>query len=133
MPPGRGSSSALFPFHCRIFSGSTKKSNTVSGRAAILTWRSTTVATSGCSTATSPPSLFGFRRFLEPLQPFVPKRFEKRLQIGEALRPQGVEPASSLAPLGDQAGFAQHSQVLGDSRPRDLEARGDLAGRKLSV
>src|SRR5919201_5344364 len=107
MPPGRASSSARRPFHRTIFSGSTKKSNTVSGRAAILISRSTAVATSGCSTATSPPSLFEFRRFLQALELLVPERLEKRPQVGEALRAQAVQPARAVAALGDEPRFAQ--------------------------
>jgi hypothetical protein len=72
-----------------------------------------------------------FRGFLQAFQPFVPERFEKRLQVVEALRAKAVQPARSLAPLGDQTGFAQHPQVLGNGRPCDLEARGDLAGGQL--
>src|SRR6266540_4496513 len=126
-----GSSSARRPFHRTIFSGSTKKSNTVSGRAAILISRSTTAATSGCSTATSPPSFLEFRRFLQAFQSLVPERFEKRLQVVEALRAKAVQPASSLAPLGYQTGLPQHPQVLGDGRPCDLEAGSDFAGGQL--
>src|SRR5919201_2083346 len=131
MPPGRASSSALRPFHCTIFSGSTKNSNTVSGRAAILISRSTTVATSGGSTATSPPSLFEFGRVLQTLEAFVPERFEKRPQIGEALGTKPVEPPRPFSPLRHEPRLAQDAQVLRHGRSRDLEAGGDLPGGKL--
>src|ERR671925_320566 len=132
MPPGRASRSALRPFHCTIFCGSMKKSNTVSGRAAILISRSTAVATSGCSTATSPPSLLEFGRFLEALEGLAPERVEKRPQVGEALRAEAVQPTRALSPLGHEPGLAQYREVLGDGGPGDLEAGGNLAGRELA-
>src|ERR1044072_3255372 len=116
MPPGLGSRLAWRPFHSTIFSGSVKNSNTVSGRAAILTSRSTTVATSGWSTATSPPSLLVLCGDLQALEPVAPERFTKRPQILEPLAPHAVEAFRALAPLVHEPGTLEDSEVLGDRR-----------------
>src|SRR4029078_2944002 len=133
MPPGCGSRSASRPFHSTIFSGSVKNSNTVSGRAAILTSRSTTVATSGWSTATSPPSLLVLRGDLQALEPLAPERFQERPQIFEAFAPDAVEALGALAPFAHEPRAFQDGQVLGHRRPRDRELGGDLGRRALSV
>src|SRR5919109_901436 len=133
MPPGRASRSALRPFHCTIFSGSMKKSNTVSGRAAILISRSTAAATSGCSTATTPPSLFEFRRHLEPLEPLVPEGLDERAEVGKAFRPHPIKPPRPFASLGEKSGSLEHGEVLRDRRPGDVEAGGNLARAQLPL
>src|SRR5215213_5662946 len=133
MPPGWGSSSALRPFQSTIFSGSVKNSNTVSGRAAILTSRSTTVATSGCSTATSPPSFLVLCGDLQALEPLAPERFQERPQIVEAFAPDAVEALGALPPLAHEPGVLEHREVLRHRRPRDREVSRDLTCRALSV
>src|SRR6186713_3029958 len=112
MPPGWGSRSAPRPFHSTIFSGSVKNSNTVSGRAAILTSRSTTAATSGWSTATSPPSFLVLRGDLQALEPSAPERFQETPQILEALAPHAVEPLRALAPLVHEPRTLEDGEVL---------------------
>src|SRR3954452_17862587 len=133
MPPGLGSRSASRPFHSTILSGSVKNSNTVSGRAAILTSRSTTVATSGWSTATSPPSLLVLRGDLQAFEPVAPERFQERPQVFEAFAPDAVKTLGALAPLAHEPGVLEHREVLGHRRPRDREVSRDLACRALSV
>src|SRR4029079_15864539 len=133
MPPGWGSRSASRPFHRTIFSGSVKNSNTVSGRAAILTSRSTTVATSGWSTATSPPSLLVLRGDFQALQPVAPERFQGRPQIFEAFASDAVETLGAFAPLAHEPRTFQNGQALGHRRPRDRALGGDIARRALSV
>ena len=44
-----------------------------------------------------------------------------------------VEAPCSVAPLGDEAGFAKLGEVLGDGRPRDVEVPCDVAGRQLAI
>src|SRR4029079_5014652 len=114
MPPGWGSRSASRPFHKTIFSGSVKNSNTVSGRAAILTSRSTTVATSGWSTATSPPSLLVLRGDLQAFEPVAPERFQERPQIFEAFAPDAVEALGALAPLAHEHRPFPNGHAAGD-------------------
>src|SRR6187200_2706121 len=133
MPPGCGSRLAPRPFHSTILSGSVKNSNTVSGRAAILTSRSTTVATSGWSTATSPPSLLVLRGDLQALEPVAPERFQERPQVFEAFASDAVETLGALAPLAHEPRTLQDREVFGHRRPRDRELGGDLPCRALSV
>src|SRR3954468_3358757 len=131
MPPGCGSRSASRPFHSTIFSGSTKKSNTVSGRAAILISRSTTVATSGWSTATSPPSFFVLCGDLQAFEPIAPELVQKCPQVFEPFRADAVDALRPVAPLDDEPSRLENGEVLRDRRPRDRELRGDLAGGPL--
>src|ERR1044071_3323199 len=133
MPPGLGSRLAWRPFHSTIFSGSVKNSNTVSGRAAILISRSTTVATSGWSTATSPPSFFVLCGDLQALEPVAPERVQECTQVLEPFAADAVQALRPLAALAHQPRAFQNGQVLGHRRPRDGELGGDLTGRALAV
>src|SRR5215208_187812 len=131
MPPGCGSRSASRPFHSTIFSGSVKNSNTVSGRAAILTSRSTTVATSGWSTATSPPSFLVLCGDLQALEPVAPERFQERPQILEAFAPDAVEALRALPALADEPSSFENREVLRHRGTGDRELGRDLPGRAL--
>src|SRR4029079_12543084 len=133
MPPGWGSRSASRPFHRTIFSGSVKNSNTVSGRAAILTSRSTTVATSGWSTATSPPSFLMLCGDFQALEPVAPERFQECPQTLEALAPHAVEALRAFAPLAHEPRTFEDGQVLGNSRAGNRELTRDLARRSLAA
>src|SRR4026208_21275 len=133
MPPGLGSRLAWRPFHSTIFSGSVKNSNTVSGRAAILTSRSTTVASSGWSRATSPPSFLVLCGELQALEPVAPERFQERPQILETLAPHAVQPLRALAPLTHEPGTFEDGEVLGNCGTGNGELGRDLARRPLGT
>src|SRR6476659_2646616 len=132
VPPGRGSSSCERPIHCTILSGSVKNSKTVSGLASIRTSISTAAAVSALATLV-PPLLLELRGQLQPLESVGPETIQEVTQLGEALGPGAVEAARAFAPLGQQAGPAQHRQMLGYRRSRDVEMRGDLAGAQLAI
>src|SRR4051794_40622697 len=92
-----------------------------------------------CSTASVPggvtgigPPLLGLRGPLEPAQAGGEHVGEEGVQVREALGPDAVEPARAGAALADQAGLAQHLEVLGDRGLGDVEPRGDLAGAQLA-
>jgi hypothetical protein len=70
---------------------------------------------------------------LQPLEPICPETVHELPQSGETLGPGPVEPARPLSPFAQQAGSAQHRQVLGDRGPRDIEVGGNLAGAQLLV
>jgi len=59
----------------------------------------------------------------------VPKAIEVRAQRLDARGVQFVESAVSIGPIDDQMGVLQDSQVLGDRRPGDRKAPGELADR----
>jgi hypothetical protein len=107
-----------------------KNANTVSGRAAIRTSRSTT---SRCSTATTLPPFFEFRCKLQTFEALVPESLEKRTQVGEAFRAGPVETSCSVPALCDEPSFLEDGQVLGDGGPRHVELRRNLAGAELSA
>src|SRR5688572_9073388 len=119
MPPGRGSSAASVPFHWIIFTGSTKKPNTVSGLASIRTSRSTASVCSGAFTIQPPLLFLGRRR--KAKEGVVPELLEERLELCQAFRARLVEVTCADAPLVDQAGGLQHLQMLRDRGPRDIE------------
>jgi hypothetical protein len=50
-----------------------------------------------------------------------------------SLGPSSVQPARPLPSFAQQAGAPQHRQVLGDSRPRDVEVGRDRPGAQLLV
>src|SRR5262249_26423658 len=129
-PPGRASSAAERPIHWIILSGSVKKSKTVSGLAAMLTSTSTAVPVSAFATLV-PPLLLQLGSQPQPLETIGPELVQEVAQTGKWLRARPIEPAGAVAALAEQAGLAQRRQVLGDSRPGDVEARGDLARAQL--
>src|SRR4029079_13804472 len=128
MPPGCGSRSASRPFHNTIFSGSVKNSNTVSGRAEILTSRSTQIASSGWSPATSPPSFLVLCGDFQALEAVAPERFQECPQILEALAPHAVEALRAFAPLAHEPRTFEDGQVLGNGRAGNGELARNLAG-----
>src|SRR5262245_35647588 len=111
MPPGRGSSSADMPIHRHAFSGSTKNSHTVSGRAAIAMSRSIAVAVSLLVVLTAAP-FFAFRLAPESVEAVVPQLLEERPQRHEALGPHAVHAPRALAAHLDEPRNAEHLEVL---------------------
>src|SRR6266550_1152335 len=75
--------------------------------------------------------LIELRRQFEALEPVSPEVIEEFAQLGHSLWPGAIKAAGSVAPLVQQAGVAQHRDVLGDCRAGDVEARGDLSGAQL--
>src|SRR4029453_6213100 len=130
VPPGRGSSSAEVPFQRLIFSGSTKNSNTVSGRASMRT--SSSPASGRRTCATSAP-LLALGLILQRGQPLRPHLLDERTELLDALGPEAVDPLGAVAAFGHEAGLLQHGQVLADRGTRDLEGRGDLPGGTLPL
>src|SRR5262245_5662389 len=110
MPPGRGSSVTARPIQRIIFSGSTKKAKTISGRAAICTLRSR--MSLGCSAMVVVPPLFGFSRLFELREATIPKLIEKRPEIGQPFLPCAVKPPGALAAHAHQASSGKHLEVL---------------------
>jgi len=45
------------------------------------------------------------------------------LNVAEGTQSQAIQPLASLDAVGDQGGFAQDRQVLGECRHRDFECR----------
>src|SRR4051794_5876772 len=128
MPPGRGSTVASLPIHWTSLAGSVKYENTISGPAAIVTVCSMTLVARGVA-----PPLLGLGRALQPLQPGGHDLGEEALQVREPIRPDAVEPPLRLAALLDEAGVAEHLEVLRDRGLADLEARRDLACAQLAA
>src|SRR5215471_3355096 len=128
-PPGRGSSVADMPIQRVAFSGSTKNCQTVSGRAAIASSRSTAVV----SVVASMLLLLSFRFALERLEALVPEPLEELPQLSEPLGPGPVQPPRAVASLAHEPRLLEDVQMLGDRRPRDVEVRRDLARRELAV
>jgi hypothetical protein len=71
---------------------------------------------------------------LQGLEPLVPEPLEELAQAIEAAGIRAVETARPVAALAQQPRLAQHPQVLGDRRPRDVaEVRGDSARGQLAA
>src|SRR5512132_2486863 len=132
MPPGRGSVVASAASHRVSLSGSVKKPNTVSGLASIRI--SFTIGSVPTASVISPSPLFSFRLAAEGLEPLVPELPKELAQAIETLRPGPVETPRAFAPLGQEARFSQHAQVLRDRRPRDVaELRRDRPCGQLGI
>src|SRR3954449_4084575 len=129
-PPGRGSSVASAPIHWTIFSGSVKKPNTVSGSAAILSSCSRVSVSFGVA-ATDLALLLCLGGAFEPLEPNRQHLGEEAVQVSHPLGAHAVHAARAVSALVDQAGLAQHLQVLGDRRLGQREVRHDVARRAL--
>src|SRR5215467_3352231 len=119
-PPGLGSSSAPIPHQRSALTGSTRSSQTVSGVAAISTWRRTTSGSVVCSILLP---LLSLGVALQHLQPLVPEPLEELLQLGEPLGAGAVEAPRAVPSLVHEPCLPQDGQVLRDRRPRDLEVR----------
>ena len=57
----------------------------------------------------------------------LPHRLHVRTKRGKALRTEGVDDPAAVAPRGDEAGVAEHGEVLGDGGLGHGEGRGELA------
>src|SRR5919201_1910395 len=82
--------------------------------------------------ATSPP-LVRLDLLLQPREAPAPEHLELGLEALEGIAVRQIEASGAVASLVDQAGGAQHRQVLRDRRTADVEVRGDVAGRALRV
>src|ERR1041385_2291255 len=127
-PPGHRATVPSWPIRRFCFSGSTRKSHTVSGLAAIVSSRS--ITTCSAVLAMLAP-LLSFRLALERLEPLVPELFEEGPQLREPLGTGAVEAPGAVASLAHEPRLLQHGQVLRDRRPRQLEVRRDLARGQL--
>src|SRR6266540_1103028 len=94
-PPGRGSSDAVWPIQRVAFSGSTRNSQTVSGRAAISISRRTAVSV--LASILLPFLQLSFAP--ERLEPLVPELLEELPDRLEALRARPVQTPRAVAPL----------------------------------
>jgi hypothetical protein len=63
---------------------------------------------------------------LERTQALGPEDLEISPELGDGFRPRAIQALRPVPPLGDQARLLQDAQVLGDGRPGDVEAAGDL-------
>jgi hypothetical protein len=57
---------------------------------------------------------------------------EPLVDVGERLRPQPVPAAATIASVHNQAGLAQHPQVLGDARLTLPQLPDQIADRSLT-
>src|SRR4051794_21209704 len=128
-PPTFGSDHDCWPIHEHDLSGSTRSSHTVSGLAAITSSRSIAIV----SVAFATSLLLSFRFSLQRLELCVPESVEERLQLGEPLRARAVEALRAVPSLVHQPRLLEDTEVLGDRRPRHVEARRDLARRELTL
>jgi hypothetical protein len=67
----------------------------------------------------------------EGTQALGPEDLEITPELGDGLRSGAIEALGAVSPLGDQPGLLQDAKVLGDRRPRDVEAAGDVADGEL--
>src|SRR5436190_4640541 len=128
-PPGRASKSSAVPHQDDCSAGSTSSFHTVSGRAAIVSSRSTV----NVSVALSILPLLSFGIVLQRVEPLAPESVEERLQVGEPLRARTVEASRAVPTLVHETRLLQNAEVLRDRRPRDVELRGDLPRGELPL
>src|SRR5436190_2293501 len=121
-PPGRASKSSAVPHQDDCSAGSTSSFQTVSGRAAIVSSRSSV----NVSVALSILPLLSFGILLQRVEPLAPESVEERLQVGEPLWAGTVEALRAVPALVHKTRLLQNSEVLRDRRPRDVEPGGDL-------
>src|SRR5215469_9568192 len=127
MPPGCASRVARMPSQRTSFSGSVKKENTISGRAAIYRSRST-ISSSGAVMGSGSP-FFSFRLLLQALQMLIPKAVQKTPQFSKTFWVSTIKPLRSFAAHGHQIGSHEDLQVLGNSWTGQREMRRDVARR----
>src|SRR5215212_8973398 len=101
MPPGRGSSVAPCPIQRVAFTGSVKKSKTVSGAASIRTSRSIAWVWLVPASTFSPLLFLGF--LLELVEAERPEALEELAQLREPLWACAVEAPGPFAALGHEA------------------------------
>src|SRR5215211_8538575 len=82
--------------------------------------------------ATTPPSL-AFGLILQRGEPLRPHVLDERPELLDPLGPEAVDAPRAVATFGHEAGLLEHGEVLADRGARDLEVRGDLAGRHLAI
>src|SRR5881396_1707615 len=114
---------ALWPIQRVAYSGSTRNCQTVSGVASIAISRTTDVVSVALAMLLP---LLSLGLALERVEAVAPEIVEKRLQLGEALRPRAVEASRAVASFVHEPGLLQDLQVLGDRRLRHVEVRRDL-------
>lgn len=69
----------------------------------------------------------------EALQSVRPHRIEILANLAKALWPGAIQPSCTDPPLDDEAGLAEHAEVLADRWRRHREVVGDLTGGQLPV
>src|SRR5579859_7533827 len=75
-----------------------------------------------------------FGGVLQVFECVIPEVAQPAAQLAQALRARAIQAFGAGAPLGDQAGLAQHAEVLGDRGAGDVgEVRRDLAGWTFDV
>src|SRR5690348_3365970 len=94
-PPGRASKSSGLPHHRDCSPGSTNSLHTVSGRAAIVSSRSTVKV----SVALCILPLLSFGVLPQRLEPFAPEPVEERLQLGEPFRARPIQTLGAVPAL----------------------------------
>jgi hypothetical protein len=70
---------------------------------------------------------------LQSLKANVPKVVEKPEELVERSGSRAEETSGSITPLGDEPGFDEHPNVLGDTRTANREMRCDITGAHLVV
>jgi len=68
---------------------------------------------------------------LQRTQTLGPEDLEGGPELRDGLGSRAVQALRPVPPLGDEAGLLQDAEVLGDRRPRDVEAARDVADREL--
>ena len=95
------------------------------------------VAIAGRTYETTVEDLWDALTTPERLVPKPAEAVEPRIDVGQRLRPDGVEAPSALTPHCREAALSEHLQMLRDGRLRDPELaaydRDDLARRVLAV
>ena len=71
----------------------------------------------------------GLGSLFQPPQPRTPISFDEIDEFIESFRSHDVEPLRSDAALVEQPRSAQHTDMLGDSGPGQLEPLGNLSSR----
>src|SRR5579871_2663221 len=111
-PPGLASRVASCPIHCNSFSGSVKKGNIVSGRAAMWICRSMTVLLSSVTIGGSP--LFEFGCLLQQREMIAPELLQKLPQFRQTFRTRSIKPARSLPAVHHKPRGFEHPEMLGN-------------------
>src|SRR5206468_11475957 len=112
------------------FSGSTRNSQIVSGRAAIASSRITDVVSAVVSILLP---LLSFGLALERVEAIAPELLEEPPDLGEPLRSRLVEAPGAVPALAHEPRLLQDVQVLRHGRPRHVEVGRDLTCGELAV
>src|SRR5579859_5985543 len=97
-----------------------KKAKTVSGVAAMRVSHTTALISVTVTGKILRVLSVVFGGVFQVLERVVPEVAQPGAQLPQALHTRPVEAACAGAPLGEQAGLAQHAQVLGDRGAGDV-------------